>query len=359
MNYHALLAHFPKITYTRYKKLINFFKNLEDLWQAEFVDIVKAGIEESIVDEFISWKNKIDPEKIFAKLEEEKITVISITSSLYPELLLRIPDPPHSLFVRGKLPSPLLPTIAVVGTRHFTNYGKQVCEDLVSNLSRQGIGIVSGLALGIDGIAHETTLQSQGITLAVLGSGINNEQIYPSFHKNLAKRIIEEGGALISEYPPGFSPTRYSFPARNRIIAGLTLGTLVIEAPEESGSLITAKHALDYNREVMAIPQPITSTQGKGVNNLLKLGATMVTNFQDVIEALNLKNIKQIIENRHILPSSSLEELLLRVLSKEPKHVDMIIKETNLDSQTINSNLVLMEIKGMIKNIGGLQYIIK
>jgi DNA processing protein len=247
----------------------------------------------------------------------------------------------------------------VVGTRHHTSYGKQVCEDLVRELAAQHLIIVSGLALGIDGIAHETTLATHGKTIAVLGSGINREGVYPSFHKNLAEKIIDTGGALISEYPPYFLPTHYSFPARNRIIAGLTLGTLVIEAPRESGSLITAKHALDYNREVLSVPHPITSLRGEGCNSLIKLGASLVRSAQDVMEALNLKNVQQLVENRHSIPSSPTEEAIAKILSKEPLHIDAIIKHTRLESHRVNSTLLLMEMKGVVQNIGAMRYVLK
>jgi DNA processing protein len=360
MNYHALLAHFPKITYNRFKKIISYFSNLEELWNAEITQLKQAGIEESIADEFIGWKNNLSIDKILATLEMEKITTVSIGQPEYPELLAQINDPPHTLFIRGTLPKPELPLLSIVGTRHHTSYGKQVAEELAYELARQNIVLVSGLALGIDGLVHEATLRAGGITVAVLGSSITRPEIYPAFHKNLAERIIDNGGAVISEYPPGFAPTKYSFPARNRIIAGLAAGTLVIEAPVESGSLITAKAALDYNREVLAVPHPIFSTQGAGTNELIKSGATLVSCANDVIEALHLKNIQTIIENRQTLPASTpLEATILATLSKEPKHVDVIIKETKLESQIVNSNLVLMEMKGRVKNLGGMMYVIK
>lgn len=360
MNYHTLIAHFPKITYSRYKKIINYFPNLADVWEvAEFTDFIKAGLEEQVADEFIRWRENVEEEKIFNILEREGIVTVSINQPGYPEILTQIPDPPHTLFVRGKLPDEKLPSIAVVGTRNHTLYGKQVCAEIVSGLAHQGVAIVSGLALGVDGVAHETALNNSGKTIAVLGSGVNKDSIYPAFHQRLAERIIESGSAVISEYPPGFTPTRYSFPARNRIIAGLTLGTLVIEAPTESGSLITAKCALDYNREVMAIPHPLSSIKGEGCNNLIKLGATLIRSAQDVLEALNLKNAQQTIEKQSLTPSSPNEAAILKILSSEPLHIDFIIKQAGLDSQSVTSTLMLMEIKGIVRNAGGMRYIVK
>lgn len=358
MNYHALLAHFPKITYTRYKKLVGYFSDLAQLWQAELVDLSKAGLDEAIAHEFIVWREATDHEKILTNLEREKITTTSIGEPSYPALLSQIPDPPHTLFIRGSLPQHDLPSLAIVGTRHHTSYGKQVTEELAYELARQGLGIVSGLALGIDGIAHEAALKAQGITIAVLGSGIDRATVYPASHQHLAERIIFQGGAIVTEYPPGFKPTTYSFPARNRIVAGLTLGTLITEAPEESGALITARAALDYNREVMAVPHPITSEAGEGGNKLIQRGAALITSAHDVMEVLNLKNIKELIDNRATLPATPTETTILQTLSKEPTHIDTIIKKTPLDSRTVMSTLTLLEMKGRVRNMGGMMYVL-
>lgn len=359
MNYLALLAHFPKITYARYKKLMNRFPEPEQAWLAEIPELIQAGWEEGIAHEFIAWREKIEPEKILELLARENIATLSIAEKNYPELLKQIADPPHTLFIRGKISDSSAPSIAIVGTRNYTSYGKQAADEIASALAERGIIVVSGLALGIDGIAHEAILHAHGKTIAVLGCGVDRDTIYPSAHRNLAERIIFQGGAIISEYPPEFKPTQYSFPARNRIIAGLTLGTIVIEAAEESGALITAKCALDYNREVMAVPHPITSDRGKGTNNLIKQGAALITSAQDVMEVLNLKNIKEIISNRENLPTSPTETAILQTLSKEPVHVDMIIKKTGLGSGATMSTLTLLEMKGRIKNTGGMMYVIR
>ena len=364
MKYHAALAHFPKITYHRYQKLAAYFSDLKNLWDVEINELAAAGLEENIAHEFLSWRETNPIEKIMEGLYKENINTISISEPGYPELLKEINDPPHTLFIRGKLPNNertpagrQAPALGVVGTRKFTAYGKLACEEIVTPLVSNGVVIVSGLALGIDGIAHQTTLDNNGITIAVLGSGIDKRHIYPAAHQQLAEQIIASGGAVLSEYPPGFEPTQYSFPARNRIIAGLSLGTLVVEAPETSGALITARCALDYNREVFAIPHPLNSPTGIGPNNLIKMGAKLVTQAADIIEALSLKGLGEIINNRQILPSTPTEAKILSFLSKEPQHIDLIIKTTGLDSPTINSALVLMEMKGKVRNLGGMNYI--
>lgn len=357
MTYHAALAHFPKITYVRYKKLIGYFSNLDGLWSAELPEIIQAGIEENIANEFLIWRDSTSVEKIMENLSSENIRAISIGEPNYPKILAEISDPPHTIFARGQLPSPDLPCLGVVGTRRCSNYGKMICEKLSEELAAQGVVIVSGLALGIDGVAHASALKAKGATIAVLGSGVDKNHIYPASHRYLAEEIIANGGTVLSEYPPGFSATAYSFPARNRIIAGLSLGVLVIEAPESSGALITAKHALDYNRDVMAVPHPLTSLLGVGGNNLIKMGAKLISSAQDVLETLNLQSAMQHAPVQTVLNLNPNEAKIMAVIAREPRQIDIIIKESGLDSSTVNSTLTLMEMRGTIKNMGGMNYI--
>lgn len=359
MNYHAALASFPKITYLRYKRLRNFFPTMADMWMAEIGDFVKAGIEEEIGHEFIVWREEHAVEKITEQLAKENIHTVSLGESGYPRLLAEIADPPHTLFVRGKLPIDEQPTIGVVGTRKCTQYGQRMTEELTGQLAAQGVVIVSGLALGIDGYAHAAAVEANGTTIAVLGSGVDRASVYPASHQPLAEDIIARGGALVSEYPPSFEPTQYSFPARNRVIAGLSLGILVTEAPTESGALITAKCALDYNRDVFAVPHLLTSPNGEGCNNLIKMGAKLITKAQDILDELQIQNIEHIIANNQVLPSTPNEAKLLPLLSKEPTHIDLLIKQSGLDSPTVNSTLTMMEMKGKVKNVGGMMYIIR
>lgn len=358
LDYRAALAHFPKITFKRSKKLLDRFSNPANIWEAEIQDLIMAGLEDEIANEFIIWKEANPVEKLMIRLEKEGIRAISIGEPDYPYLLSEISDPPQTIFVRGTLPPRGVPALAVVGTRRVSPYGRQICETIVAELARQDMVIVSGLALGIDGVAHETTLKQGGQTLAVLGTGIDRGHVYPAYHQPLSEQIIERGGAIISEYPPGFLATQYSFPARNRIIAGLSLGTLVVEAPASSGALITARCALDYNREVMAVPHPLNSPVGEGCNNLIKAGAKLVACANDVNEALNLQTIVSAVSGRKPLPASQAEEKIFYCLKKEPRHIDFIIKETGLTSSVVNGSLVMMEMKGLIKNLGGMNFTI-
>ncbi len=357
MKKEILLSYFPKNTVKRYQELVAVFENLDNAWKASARELIKIGWEEKLVQEFFAWKNKVNEEKIAKILEHEKIYCLTRDDKQYPANLKELYDPPFCLFVRGELPKDGF-NLAVVGTRKYTTYGKQMTEELVAELTQNGLNIISGLALGIDGIAHETTLKAGGKTMAVLGTGINDAHIYPGAHRDLAKRIINSNGALISEYPPGALPSRFGFPKRNRIIAGLSLGVLVTEAPEESGALITAQCALDLGREIFAIPHSITSPTAKGTNALIKNGAHLINSAKDILEILNLQEIKQFIGNREILPDSPIEAKFLQHLSREPLHVDQIIKLTQLDSPTVNATLTMMEMKGKVRNLGAMMYVL-
>ncbi|MFA4830580.1 MAG: DNA-processing protein DprA [Patescibacteria group bacterium] len=352
-----LLSYFPKITPKRYRQLAAAFSSFAEIKSAGFDEFKKLGWEDDLATAFLLWRDKLEEEKITKVLDQEKIHCVTPNDPEYPANLKQIYDPPFCLFVRGELKKDDF-CLAVVGTRKFSRYGRQITEEIVAELARAGITIISGLALGIDGIAHETALQAGGNTVAVLGSGINRSHVYPSAHRRLAEKIIQAGGAVISEYPPGGLPSKFTFPRRNRIIAGMSLGTLVTEAGEASGALITAQCSLDNNREVFTVPHNITSQTGIGPNNLLKQGALPVTNAQDIIDALNLRDIKQFVSNREVIPDSPTEAKLLEHLSREPIHVDSLIKQSKLDSPTVNSTLTLMEMKGKVRNLGGMMYVL-
>jgi DNA processing protein len=352
----AYLSFFPKFNNRRFKMLADYFCDSEEIWKVEMNDLRKLGWDENIADEFLVWREKNSPAKFQAILEKEKIWTLSLGETDYPALLREIPDAPVTLFIRGEWPKPELSYLGVVGTRKVTNYGKLMAEKIVSELARTNIVIVSGLALGLDAIAHDITINQKGTTIAVLGGGVDKNTIGPGANRNLAEKIIFNGGCLVSEYPPYFEPNKATFPARNRIIAGLSAGTLVIEAPLTSGALITAKLALDYNREVMAVPHPANSFLGEGCNQLIKQGANLVTEARDVAQLLNLADI---CAQTNILPQNlnETEKLIISCLTHSPIHIDKIIEETELESQEVSGCLVMMEINGLVKNMGNLQYI--
>lgn len=300
-----------------------------------------------------------DVQQIYTILVEQDIRIITESDSDYPPLLLETPDHPYLLYVRGTLPAPTMPLVSVVGSRKYTTYGKQACESLVRDLARASVGIVSGLALGIDKIAHETTLKEHGYTLAVLGSGIDDKSITPHSHEIFGKELLKTG-ALISEFPPFAQANEKTFPMRNRIVAGMTLGTLVIEAAEKSGTLITARLALEYNREVGAVPGSIFSTLCQGTNNLLKKGAIPVTHAQDLLQILIPQTTTQKITNVKPLPSnlSPLEAALIKLLSYESLHIDELAKQTRASISEVSSVLMMLEIKKYTKHIGNQHYIL-
>lgn len=300
-------------------------------------------------------KKNIEPDSELEKLEKYKVKAIPYLSPDYPKRLLEITDYPFILYVRGNL----LPldelSIAVVGTRRASVYGKQVTEEIVADLVHNNITIISGLAKGIDSIAHRIALEMNGRTIAVFASGL--DIVYPSENNLIAKKIIDTG-ALISEYPLGTKPKAENFPRRNRIMSGLGLGVLVIEAGERSGALITAEQALNQNREVFAIPGSIFSPYSKGTNKLIQQGAKLVSNYMDILEELNLANLAVQLEVKELSTVNTTEALLLEHLNSEPKHIDEICRLSKLSSQIVSSTLAILELRGIVKQIGNLNYIL-
>jgi DNA processing protein len=353
-----LLSFFPKITFKRYSQILAFFNSLEEFWLAEKKELLKIKWEEKIIDEFLLWKKEIDEEKIIKTLETEEIECLTLSDESYPRLLKQIYDPPICLFIKGKLGTNNI-FLSIVGSRKNSLYGKQITEKISHELAQRNISIVSGLAFGIDSIAHRSCLKAKGKTIAVLGSGLHKNFIYPKEHYELAKEVVASGGALISEYPPETKGDFFTFPRRNRIIAGISTATLIIEAQKKSGALTTANFALENGREIFCIPQNINSLTSEGTNELLKNGANLVTSSDDILDALNLQLEKKCVKNNKIQAENEQEEIILKHLDKTPLHIDKIIKKTGLSSQTVNSTLSFMEIKGMIENLGNMTYILK
>lgn len=358
LKYWLALSQIQQIGPIKFQKILNYFKNLEAAWQANAADLINAGLEEKLAQEIIIHKSQINPDEELSKLEKEQVKVTLITDGEYPKLLKEIYSPPPLLYYRGNLTCLNEFCLAVVGTRKYSSYGQQAAREIVSVLAQNGITIVSGLALGIDALAHQACLNVQGQTAAVLGSGIDWQNIYPSSNRHLAQKIIENSGCLISEYPLGTGPAKFTFPVRNRIISGLAIGTLVIEAPESSGALITAKHALEQNREVFALPGSIYHKNSVGANNLIKQGAKMVTSAQDILEELNLQAATQFIVNQKLIPDSREEEIILKILTKEPLHIDKIAEFSKLKINVLSGLLVIMEMKGMVRDLGGKNYVL-
>lgn len=271
----------------------------------------------------------------------------------FPGLLREIPQPSEKLYLRGNLPHPELRCLAVVGSRNYSNYGKQVVEYLIGGLRGYPVAIISGLALGIDALAHTAALNADLFTLAVPGSGIDDAVLYPRAHVSLARRILEAGGGLLSEFEPNFKATQWSFPQRNRIMAGMSHATLVIEASEKSGTLITARLTADYNRELLVVPGNIFSENSKGPHQFLKLGATPITAPDDILEALHIE--KDEVEHKTPSTASSAEDAVLGVLTT-PTDRDTLIRTLGMDTQQANILLMNMELNGTIRESNGVFY---
>ena len=284
----------------------------------------------------------------------KEIKTIKIGDKEYPKLLKGIKDPPEVLYVRGEL-NPEENCFAVVGTRMASAYGKQVALEIAGDLAEAGLTIVSGMAPGIDTFVHQATLERKGRTIAVLGTGLDEKSIYPQSNLKLAKKILETGGCLISEYPPGTPGSKFTFPNRNRIISGLSLGVLVVEAKQKSGALITAHHAFEQKRKVFAIPGSIHSLNSKGCHYLIKKGAKLVENANDILKELNLPELT----SPGLMRGETEEEnLILGVLKEGVLDIDKIIEKTKLSAATVASTLAVLEIKGKVRNLGGNTYAI-
>ena len=293
---------------------------------------------------------------------KDKIEIIKKSSRNYPGILKEIHNAPKQLYVRGSLPKDHNLNFAIIGTRAASDYGKTLAFKIAKELAELGFNIVSGLALGIDTQAHLGALEGKGKTTAVMGSAIDDNSIYPSENLNLVKKIISLGGAVISEYEPGTKSEIWFFPERNRIISGLSRGVLVVEAPEKSGALITARAALEQNREVFAIPGSIFSKNSVGSNNLIKSGAKMVVSVDDILEELNLTDLKTVslrdISRREKKEKLNPEEqLILNIIEKEQIHIDKICKMSKMAAGQVLSIVSVLEIKGIIKNIGGGKFV--
>jgi len=263
-----------------------------------------------------------------------------------PALLAHIPDPPKTLNYRGVLPSPEMKLLTIVGSRKYTSYGKQVIDGLIAGLRGYNIGIVSGLALGIDSLAHEAALKNNLYTLVIPGGGIDDSVIYPASHKKLAHRILEAGGCLLSEFEPTFKATKWSFPQRNRLQAGISHATLLIEAAEKSGTLITARLATDYNRELLVVPGSIFSKQHAGIHQFLKLGATPVTCAADILEALQIKPDQT--PTTMTLPQLSDAEAAVIATLDEPRTKDEISRALGEPIEKTTQLLMMMELGGLV-----------
>ena len=338
----------------RFQRLLEHFADAESAWRATPSDLVGAGLSAKLVERLVDVREKVDLKRVWEQIQSKNIQVLTWTDEAYPQRLKEIEQPPPVLYLRGELLSEDAWAVAIVGTRRVTSYGRQVTEEIASFLAAHGITIVSGMARGVDAIAHGAALKAGGRTLAVLGSGV--DRLYPPENRALAEQIFSHG-AVLSDYAPGTPPESLNFPPRNRIISGLSMAVIVIEAGETSGALITAEFAANQGREVFAVPGNIFAPQSKGTNKLIQQGALPLLSANDIMQALNLTRLGQQKAARKILPADEVEAKLLSTLGEEPMHVDEIRNETGMPVEKVSATLVMMELKGMVRQMGSMQYI--
>jgi DNA processing protein len=337
----------------RLQTLLDHFGDLEIAWQAPSDALLSAGLSPRIVIDLERIRRDVDLGKVWEQAQKKGIRVIIWEDTEYPSILKEIEQPPPVLFVRGSFTEEDNVAVAVVGTRQVSTYGRRVADELGVMLAHNKVTLVSGMARGVDAVAHAAALKAGGRTIAVLGCGV--DVIYPPEHQHLAEQIIEQG-ALVSDYAPGTQPEAGNFPPRNRIISGLSLATVIVEAGEKSGALITATFAAEQGREVLAVPGYIYAAQSKGTNRLIYQGARPMLSPADVLDAINLEQERQQHQARIIFPTDDTEIQILNVMGDQNLHVDEIGNLTGLPIEKVSATLTMMELKGMVLQAGGMNY---
>lgn len=337
-----------------FKSLLNYFKSAEKAWNASSKELSKAGVGEKTLDKFLKHREDFNLKKYLELLKHKKADFVALCDKNYPKLLSQIENPPIALFIKGNISKVSLEnTIGIVGTRKITNYGSVVTKLFSFELASSGFTIISGLAMGVDAQASWSAIEAKGKTVAVLGNGV--DLCFPSSNENLYDKILEGNGIIVSEYPLGQSPSIGSFPSRNRIIAGLSKGILVTEGARDSGSLITADYAFKFNRKVFAVPGPITSSLSVAPLKLIEKGAKLVTSADDILKELGISLFAKTPKEQAKFKNVTKDEVkILQILENEPLHFDEIVRKINQDSSKIGSLLSIMEIKGILKQSGGM-----
>lgn len=353
--YWVMLTALEVIGARRFGRLLALAPTLQDFRALSASKLVANGFNEKVAGGIVEQGKQLEPEQLWHQMTAAGVSAITQHDAEYPELLANIPDAPPVLFVRGVLPSKMILPLAVVGCRKLTEYGAYVTTNLVTELVRAGIVVVSGAAYGIDHMAHEAALTANGVTVAVLGTGLDWPSVGSYTKRQLLEEIVANGGAVVSEFVCGTVGQPWHFPLRNRIIAGLSRGVVVTEAGEHSGALITARLALDYNRDVGAVPGPITSVQSVGCNQLIAQGARIITTAADVLDQFSM-TVPIATTLPPPLPTDPIAAKIVQCLGDNSCVVDEIILRTGLDSATVNSNLLRLELDGLVHNLGGRRY---
>ena len=374
VKFWVALSRVPQLGTVRFRRLESYFGKLENAWKATLKELRAAGIEDRPSQEILAARNNSSPDDEMAALERAAVTAVTWNHSGYPARLKQIADPPAVLFYKGTLLPIDEQSVAIVGTRNPTSYGREVTALLSRGLVQAGLTVVSGLALGIDGVTHRTALENKGRTIAVMAGGL--DRVYPKDHISLFAQV-QEHGAVVSEQALGVRPDARSFPRRNRLISGLSLGSVVVEAAEGSGARHTVYHALEQDREVFCVPGSIFSPASDFTNRMIKEGAKLVMGIADILEELNMA----VVAERAKKPRQSLnktkametvseqlsfasaedeepeERVLLEGLTDNPVHIDDIQRSTGLSITSVSSTLTMLELKGKIKQVGCMHYI--
>jgi DNA processing protein len=355
LAYRVALHRVPRLGAVRFALLEAAFPSLEEAWRADSGTLHAAGLDVRTAQAVARAQSEVDPLEELERLTQAGIEALGPSDPRYPSRLKEIVDAPPLLYVRGAWTPDDEWSVAVVGTRRATAYGRQAAGELARGLAANRVTVVSGLARGVDTVAHRAALDAGGRTVAVLANGLDT--VYPPENARLADEIAERG-ALITDYPLGTKPRADFFPRRNRIMSGVALGTLVVEGDHTSGAMITAKLALEQDREVFVVPGSIFSPQSRGPLSLLKDGATPVASADDILEALNLTMIgAQMDFGRAMPPDDPEERVLMAALTREPRHVDEIVRESGMTAATVAATLALLELKGLVRDLGGMQYV--
>ncbi len=354
--YTAALLHFLPFGPRSNARLFAHFGSAEAIWKASNDQLRLSGIEEKPLSAFTAWRQTHKPQELFEKITKLNLEVITRTDERYPKALNTIYDPPLGFFLMGNLPDPFTPLVSIVGSRDCTGYGIKIAQSLASDLAAQGIGVVSGGARGIDEYAHLAAAKT-GYTLAVLAQGHTD---LASRHRNLVQVILKNGGGIISEYPPSTEGLSFRYPIRNRLIAGLSRGTVVIEAKIASGSLITAQAAIEAGREVFAVPGPIDSPSSEGTNRLIKDGAHVVTCAADINEALNL-HLPQPLSHKNTptavpVGDTPIEQTIIQHLTQGPLHIDQLARASSHSLAELLTALTYLEMAGKVRGLGNMEY---
>ena len=375
LKYWVALSGIPHLGSVRFSRLESYFGSMEDAWRADIRQLREAGLDSRTAQEVASARHDTDPDAVMEALGRAGVRVTNWNCEDYPSKLREIPDrdrPPVLYYVGELLPTDQF-AVAVVGTRNPTSYGREAATALSRDLAAAGITIVSGLALGIDGMAHRAALECGGRTIAVVAGGLDT--VYPREHAGLFRQI-QERGAVVSEHRLGVRPDPRNFPRRNRLISGMTLGTLVVEAGDLSGARWTVRQALEQDREVFCVPGSIFSPVSSLTNRLIKEGAKLVAEYTDVLEELNLPDIpvpsgvqaefqnpldlpagQKLTEEDDLLGLDADESSLVARLSGEPVHVDDLCRQSGIPIATITSMLTLLELKGKVAQVGSMHYV--